>query len=475
MMRFVDPVADIAAATRLGAALRRLGYTEDAVEDLLDDDDVENPAVGERRLPGTGLGTAIRVFFLQLPVAKREAVRAFGADAVDALAAMGLAEVGGEVVPLVRIIPVGSLLVASDDFPEGDENPPEYVAAYTPTSRLCDCLTPRRRVDRALDIGTGSGVQALLAARHAKHVIATDVNERALAYTQINAALSGLTNVECRRGSLFEPVAGEQFDLITSNAPYVVSPENRWIFRDAGFEGDALSERVVHEAADHLVDGGYATLLVSWIAGDEDEPDERPLAWTEAAECDSWILPIWEADALAHAATWNDYLSDPKELRTALDTWTGYLDRIGARWISEGAILLHRRDGGPNTVRIDQVDEDDLEPAGEQIQRAFAARARLAEFRRSRELLDAKLAVGAPLRLEREIRPGRGGDRNVRASLELDEGTHPIVDGPLAALEAIASLDGARALADVASTPQLQRTVLPIARELLELGALSFV
>jgi methylase of polypeptide subunit release factors len=475
MMRSVDPVVDIPAAMRLGAAVRRLGYTEDAVGDLLDDDDVENPTVGERRLPRTGLGTAIRVFFLQLPVAKRDAVRAFGADAVEALAATGLADVDGEVVPRVRIIPIGSLLVASDDFPEGDdESPPDYVAAYTPTSRLCDCLTPRRRVARALDIGTGSGVQALLAARHAKHVIATDVNERALAYTQINAALNGLTNVECRRGSLFEPVAGEQFDLITSNAPYVVSPENRWIFRDAGFEGDALSERVVHEAAEHLVDGGYATLLVSWIAEDEDEPDERPLAWTEAAECDSWILPIWEADALAHAATWNDYLSDPKELRAAVDTWIEYLDRIGARWISEGAILLHRRDGGRNTIRVDQVDEDDLEPAGEQIQRAFAARARLTELRRTRDLLEAKLAVVAPLRLELEIKPARARERNVRAWLELDEGTHPVVDGSPVALEAIASLDGARSLAEVAATPELQRATLPIARELLELGALSF-
>ena len=67
---------------------------------------------------------------------------------------------------------------------------------------------------------------------HSQHVVATDVNPRALAFTELNAALSGLDNVECRRGSLFEPVEGEQFDLIVCNAPFVVSPERRWTYRD---------------------------------------------------------------------------------------------------------------------------------------------------------------------------------------------------------------------------------------------------
>src|SRR5206468_2918889 len=128
-------------------------------------------------------------------------------------------------------LPVADLLVASDDDPtrEGDLSA-DFVAAYTAASRLCDALTPRPQVNRALDVGTGSGVHALLAARHAREVVATDVNARALAFTELNAALNGVTNVECRFGSLFEPVAGETFDLITCNAPYVVSPESRWAY-----------------------------------------------------------------------------------------------------------------------------------------------------------------------------------------------------------------------------------------------------
>ena len=150
---------------------------------------------------------------------------------------------------------------------------PDFVAAYTAATRLCDALTPRPDVERALDVGTGSGVHALLAARHAKQVIATDVNLRALAFTELNAALNGIRNVEVREGSLFEPVEGETFDLITCNAPYVVSPETRWAYRDGGFAADEVSERVVKAAASHLNDGGYAALLVSWLGHEEAKPD----------------------------------------------------------------------------------------------------------------------------------------------------------------------------------------------------------
>ena len=102
-----------------------------------------------------------------------------------------------------------------------------------------------------------------------KEVIATDVNARALAYTELNAALNGIRNIECREGSLFEPVQGEKFDLIICNAPYVVSPETRWAYRDGGFAADDVSQRVVTTAAEHLRDGGYAALLVSWLGFEE--------------------------------------------------------------------------------------------------------------------------------------------------------------------------------------------------------------
>jgi methylase of polypeptide subunit release factors len=484
------PVADKPAGKILGEALRRVGYSEAAVRDLLGDEayssNREDAPVFERRLPETRLATVVRAFFLQQPVSTSAASRAVGRRALEALEATALANVGDELVPRVRIVPIGKLLVASDDYPDGEE-PPDYVAAYTPTSQVCEALTPRHRVARALDVGSGSGVQALLAARHARRVVATDVNPRALAYTELNAALNGLTNIECRRGSLFEPVEGESFDLITCNAPYVVSPEQRWAYRDAGFQADELSEHIVTEAATHLTDGGFATLLVSWVAGDEDAPDERALGWTEKLDCDSWILPVWESDPLDHAATWNVELArDTKAFSSALDDWTHYLAQLGVRWVSEGAILLHRRPARRHTTRVDLVDEDALEDAGDQIQRAFAARARLSELRKPTDLLDARLSVAATMQLERELEPRRGRTAAGAARIQLAEGTNAIVEATTRALEIVASLNGSAHLDDVVratadrlelsedETSQLRREALKVSRELLELGALRF-
>ena len=146
------------------------------------------------------------------------------------------------------------------------------MATYTPAARLCDMLTPRPRVSRALDVGTGNGVHALLAAAHVGTAVATDINDRALAFTALNAALNELDNVETRNGSLFAPVAGDKFGLITCNAPFVVSPETRWVYRDGELPVDELSERVVREAAEHLADAGWATLAVSWVVRTSTRP-----------------------------------------------------------------------------------------------------------------------------------------------------------------------------------------------------------
>jgi methylase of polypeptide subunit release factors len=496
-LRFVpselEQAIDVNAARVVGESLKTAGYTEAAITAALGDDaysarSKEMPVL-LRRLPQSRLGTVIRAFFLVQPVRVDELTRAIGERGVAALEPAGLADVdGGEVTARMRVLPVAELFIASDDDPrhEGDFAP-DFVAAYTAATRLCDALTPRPDVERALDVGTGSGVHALLAARHAKHVVATDVNLRALAFTELNAALNGIRNVEVREGSLFEPVEGETFDLITCNAPYVVSPETRWAYRDGGFAADEVSERVVKTAAAHLNDGGYAALLVSWLGYEDAKPDARPLDWVEETDCDAWILPIWGGDPLNHAATWNDHLAGQTEqYETALEDWTSYLAGLGVTWVSEGGVLLHKRIGAEHSSRVDQVDEDDLEHAGDQILRAFESRAILGEYETDDLLLDANIAVAGPVRLELHLEPEGTGTVVVGADVALDEGTHPDLEVSADMIEVLAALDGSKRYAEViesvassldftpGETQRLRREALEVGRELLELGALCF-
>src|SRR5581483_11200196 len=101
-------------------------------------------------------------------------------------------------------------------------------------------LTVRRRVGSALDLGTGCGILALLAADHAGRVVATDVNPRAVNMAAFNARLNGLENVEALTGDLLAPVRGRRFGLIVANPPFVISPESGYLYRDGGRPGDDL-------------------------------------------------------------------------------------------------------------------------------------------------------------------------------------------------------------------------------------------
>jgi methylase of polypeptide subunit release factors len=309
--------------------------------------------------------------------------------------------------------------------------------------------------------------------------VATDVNPRALAFTRISAALNGISNVETRLGSLFEPVEEEPFDLITCNAPYVISPVSKWQYRDAGFHADELSRRVVVEAARHLADDGFAAVLVSWLAESEDEPDEHVREWLTGSGCDAWILGLSGSDPLDHAAGWIE-AADNAAYDAAIDEWVGYFHDLGANWISEGGVVMHRRAGTRHLVRADPVDEDELEFASEQIERVFAAFAALAED--GDAVLDRRLRLVEDVRFDQELDYTGAVTSTV---LVLDEGTCPDFELELDTADVLIELGEGTTL-DLAvsrvakreelserATVALRHDVRRVARELLEVGALE--
>jgi 16S rRNA C967 or C1407 C5-methylase (RsmB/RsmF family) len=151
------------------------------------------------------LAVLLRLFLLGVPVA-RERVEELVADELRArLAGAGLLVDDGEALHgASRLVPHDELLIASDHAAAAEGHVDHVPGVHRPSVALAH-LTVRSEGERALDVATGNGIQAILLAAHAEHVVATDVNARALDYATFNAALNGAQNVETRLGSFFEP------------------------------------------------------------------------------------------------------------------------------------------------------------------------------------------------------------------------------------------------------------------------------
>jgi SAM-dependent methyltransferase len=211
---------------------------------------------------------------------------------------------GGVVSPyLMRL--AGSLFMLSDDVNDGGE---AVMGPGTSTRGLALASLPQIRVSRALDVGCGAGTLALWLAASCDHVVATDVSPRAAAFVRINAWLNRITNVECRVGDMYAPVAGESFDLVTGQPPFVSrdddAPATTFLF--GGARGDELSMRLLRELGDHLAPGGTAIFYVEWPIVDEDPPLEQRVRDAVGPAADrSVFLVEWEdANVEEHCAAY---------------------------------------------------------------------------------------------------------------------------------------------------------------------------
>jgi len=112
-----------------------------------------------------------------------------------------------------------------------------------------------RPTDEILDVGCGYGVIGIVAASQALEgrAVLVDVNERAVELSRRNAARAGLRNVEVRQGFLYEPVAGETFDLIVTNPPIRA--------------GRGVVRAIIEGAQAHLRPGGTFYLVARTAQG----------------------------------------------------------------------------------------------------------------------------------------------------------------------------------------------------------------
>lgn len=371
---------------------------------------IDLPLYLRRLAPPSPLHSLIKLFALRLPVAESEAREALAPLDLDAAAALGLVEAReGGVAPLVGFVVTEGLALAHDLPVAGrDGLRPDHVVGLNAPALLLARLTVRRPGGRALDVGCGGGVQSLLAARHAEHVVGVDLNPRAVAFARFNARLNGVTNVEFREGSLFEPVRGERFELVVCNPPYVVSPESELLFRDGGRPGDAFCAEVVRGAARHLEPGGFATVVVNWVEHEGAHWSEPLREWVSGAGCDALLLHMDTSDGLTYAAGWNRQ-PDAARYAEALDRWLDYYARSGIRSIGMGALVLRQRASAVHWVEALELPARPQDQASAEILRAFAAQDRLGELAERDALLQARFRVAEATRVTQvaSLREGR--------------------------------------------------------------------
>jgi Methyltransferase small domain len=360
-------VPDPSLAPALRVALTSAGYTVDAVGDLLGETaraalqrNETTPAL--RRTTGRSpLATLVRLFLLQTAVSRADADRALPL-LVDGLAGCGLLLASAdEVRAALDCRPYADEThgwwVVSDLTPGLDGEPirvdADHVLGVSPASTSLAQLTTRREVGTALDLGTGCGVQALHLSTHAARVVATDVNARALAITVFNAALNEVV-IDVRDGSLWDPVAGETYDLITTNPPFVISPatDPRLVYRDSGLPGDQVVEAIVRSAPTHLSAGGWCHVVANWAIRHGQPWEDRIAGWL-TDDCDALVVQREVLDPPAYVELW---LKDAGRhggagYLAAYDAWLGWFDEQGIEGVGFGWLNLRKAGDTPAGAR----------------------------------------------------------------------------------------------------------------------------
>lgn len=195
------------------------------------------------------------------------------AELAERLAAAGLvrSDAGGVRLDGLVLVPVLGGLLLTGTPPTYPAGAPRAGRAYLgeDSLRLAAAL-PYVGGRRVLDLGTGCGVQGILAARDAAEVVCTDLEARSVELTGLNACLNGRAgHVSVLAGDTYAPVAGDRFDLVVSLPPYLPELPGADGVVAAGPDGLGLLRRLVAGAPDHLRPGGELVALAQLLCDDD--------------------------------------------------------------------------------------------------------------------------------------------------------------------------------------------------------------
>jgi HemK-related putative methylase len=211
--------------------------------------------------PAEALDTLVELFIDGQPVAADRLLSHLPQALVDAAIEMRLLEeTRAQLQARLCLFPCYGTYLATDRVPKNTAI--NQVMWLWGESYLLGGMVKRAPRRRAVDIGTGSGVHAVLAARHSQSVTAVDINPRALEFARFNACLNGLTNLEFVLSDVFDAVAGT-CDLLVANPPYAPDDaaragDNFW---SGGHDGMEILRRIVQALPTRLDPDGVAHIV----------------------------------------------------------------------------------------------------------------------------------------------------------------------------------------------------------------------
>lgn len=452
-------------------------------------------ALGDRR---DALATLGRLWVLGVAVDVDAAEAALPSLGLTGAVTLGLVSVGeGRVTPavLVRPQPFGDAdgevewWIASDldEAALGGPLPEDHVLGVGGASQTLARLQLTWRGGTALDLGTGCGIQALRLRRLVSRVIATDISERALRFTRLNALLNDVDGIETRLGSLFDPVEGETFDRVASNPPFVITPRVAGVpayeYRDGGLEGDALVASVVSGVTAHLAPGGVAQSLGNWEYRDGEPGLDRIREWVDPS-LDAWVVEREVLDPLAYAELWvrdGGTVPGTPAYARLIDAWLDDFAERGVTGIGFGYVLLRRPlAGAPTLARYERVAGGGESAFGPHLAACLENHDRAALLD-DEGLASAVLRVAPDVTEARHHRPGEESPSVIELRQGGGFGRTLEVDSALAALVgacdgdlAVGSLVDAIAQLLEVDADELRADILPRVRELIVTGFLTF-
>lgn len=476
----------------LHRVLTDTGYTEDAIARSVGGGQESYPpdlfGALLRTSEETPFNTLVRLFMLARSVPEEHARHALAPVSLTNLLHLGVLKSGPEGIRSeISLMAFDKYFLARDFWPEftGRPCPANYVLGVGPASLAVANMTVRKPVETALDIGTGSGFLAILAATHADRVVATDINPRALNFAAFNARLNGVSGIDFRLGSRFDPVGDSHFDLIMSNPPFVISPGYDFEYRDNTLGGDAFVESLLRGAPARMSVGGFLTVLFNWHHRNDDDWSHRPGQWLKENGCDAWLVCSKTVDPISYAITWlrREHSADPERYQALLNQWLAYYEQTGVGRISTGAAILRRRSSGSGWLHLEKAPSEDASGScSDQIQRIFAARDLLETLSDDRELLNMALILTPDHQLTHELQAENDRWSVKKATLIQTRGLQYTghVDQLVGTL--LAGCNGKRTLSQLAADISTGMNVAPdkvipsclqVARKLLETGFLS--